>query len=81
MQRSNSELKAYLKRKFPKQKVNPKYSVEVIDDVDIVVYEKTQMIIPKSLRSNIVNWYITNWCIQVKQDSKRHLICLCTGLK
>ena len=40
-QRSDSELKVHLKEKVPKKKANPKYSVKVIDDVDIVVDGKT----------------------------------------
>jgi hypothetical protein len=57
-QRRDRDLKAYFKRKFPKgQKANPKLSVKVIDEVEILVYENTQMVIPNSLRSNILDWY------------------------
>ena len=31
--------------------------IKVIDDVDILVYINTLMIIPKPLQSNIIDWY------------------------
>ena len=41
-QRKDRELKAYFKKKFPKgKKANTKFSVKVIDKVEILVYENT----------------------------------------
>ena len=57
-QKDDNDLKAY----FKKEKVevtsrNKYFSLKVIDETNVVAYNDTHLVIPKTLQSKVVQWY------------------------
>ena len=53
-QRSDTDLKGYFAQS---RKVDTRLTVKVIDEVEVVVYDKSRLVIPRTLRRKVITWY------------------------
>jgi transposase InsO family protein len=56
-QRTDHDLKGYFNKNIEEARTNERYSLKVIDETDVLVYDDKRLVIPTNLQSKVVQWY------------------------